>query len=191
MKKGFLRLGNYLIYLFLCNRKRVGQLVFDPIMIKNQYLYIPLVILILASCSKQKEQSALIFEQKEDHYAVSGKDYAITFDSETIDIQLPTATATSSMKITTATPILEDNKVIYKDIANQADLIFYDKGSGNAGYDIRLRPRGNLEDVNIELEDAENVYLSSSGQLVIPLPEGELRHSKPYNKKHTKYNLSI
>ncbi|MEM9887929.1 MAG: DUF11 domain-containing protein [Bacteroidota bacterium] len=176
MKKEFLRLKEYAALFFA--KRQFKQL--NLLRISHYLLGSSMLILLFAACSKREQSKDLVFEQQEDHYAVSGKDYAITFNTESIDVQLPSGKAASSMSINASRSILANNQVIYKDVADQADLVFYDKGTGNAGYDIRLRPRGNLEDVQLELADDENAYLTNDGQLVIPLENGEIRHSQPY-----------
>ncbi|MEM6698124.1 MAG: hypothetical protein AAF599_06995, partial [Bacteroidota bacterium] len=135
---------------------------------------------LLVSCLQKKEHTALHFEEKEGQIAVSTEDYALNFVEDEVAIALPSGQTVATMNFETSTPALVNNKVVYEDIAQQADLIFYDKQNGNAGYDIRLQPRGNLNDIQLQLSDAEDAYITGDGQLAIPVEGGEIRHSKPY-----------
>ena len=56
--------------------------------------------------------------------AVSTKDYAITFVEHEVAIELPSGQTVATMNFETSTPALSSNKVVYEDIAQQADLVF-------------------------------------------------------------------
>ncbi|MEL6944470.1 MAG: hypothetical protein AAFO82_17550, partial [Bacteroidota bacterium] len=172
MKKKILRLRKLLP---LVKRQKNPALAY----LQNIVIWTILISSLLASCSQGEKPQSLLFEEQGEQIAVSTEDYAMIFVENEVAVELPTGQSVAAMNVETSTPTLEGNKVIYEDIAEQTDLIFYDKGTGNAGYDLVLAPDADPENIRIKLEQAESAYINKKGELAIPVENGEIRHSAP------------
>ncbi|MEM1324942.1 MAG: SdrD B-like domain-containing protein [Bacteroidota bacterium] len=139
---------------------------------------------VLAACTTDTDRSVTIeFTTQNDQFTVHATDYQLALADDYIAIKAGEMQSKMKLSNFEGMPTLDarNQEVIYKEAFNKANLIVYDKGSGNAGYDIQLQPRGNIADVQLELEDAENAYINQQGQLIIPKDNGSIiKHSKPY-----------
>lgn len=80
----------------------------------------------------------------------------------------------------TAKPEKKGSEIWYDDLYSGIDLRFYDKGRGNAGYDLILEPGTHPDKIRLELKGEGAAYIDGNGDLVLPTAAGEIRHSAPY-----------
>ncbi|MEM6697750.1 MAG: SdrD B-like domain-containing protein, partial [Bacteroidota bacterium] len=139
-------------------------------------------VLLLSCTSKQEQIDRVEFKKNGANYVAEATTYQLALTDDRIEVQ--TTQMQSGMKLNHAkkAPAFDQasQEIVYEEAFDKANLVVYDKGTGNVGYDIRLLPRGQIEDIQIELEDGENAYVAESGELIIPLENSEIRHSRPY-----------
>lgn len=72
----------------------------------------------------------------------------------------------------------------YLNLYERTDLIVYDKGNGQAAYDLILSPGADPGLICMELLGTKQPKLSPDGELILPTSEGAIRHSAPYAYQH-------
>ncbi|NJK83393.1 MAG: hypothetical protein HC912_05825 [Saprospiraceae bacterium] len=105
--------------------------------------------------------------------------YQLALSEQQVLVSIPNTMVSSKMAwAQPTTPELENGKVVYKNFAPNADLVVYDKGNGNAGYDVILQPNANIADAQFKVQ--HDASINDDGELVIPISSGNIRHSAPY-----------
>ena len=74
-------------------------------------------------------------------------------------------------------PAAISGNIKYEDLYSGIDLITYDKGAGQAGYDLVLKPGASLDQV--EFQVGSEAYIDQNGDLNIPVEGGIIQHSAP------------
>ena len=75
-------------------------------------------------------------------------------------------------------------RVKYEDIYPGVDMVFYGK-QRQFEYDFVVAPRADFKLIRIEFEGARRIRITSSGELVVETPAGEIRHRRPVAYQHS------
>ncbi|MEM9888120.1 MAG: SdrD B-like domain-containing protein, partial [Bacteroidota bacterium] len=140
-----------------------------------------LFILLGMACNESANKSH-VFEKEQDQYIAQTEDYQITLANNAIEILPSGAQATTTIAFAQEKknePIISSQKAIYKNAFEQTDIVLYKKENGDLAYDIELAPHATVEEVKLKLDNIENAYISSSGELIIPIDGGAIHHSAP------------
>jgi len=70
-------------------------------------------------------------------------------------------------------------KVKYEGVYPGIDLVYYDNGEGRLEYDFIVAPGADPKQIALSIEDAQNVEVDSSGDLVISAATGTIRKPAP------------
>lgn len=148
------------------------------------------VLMLLYACDsrvqqeKMSEPIPITFNNTDDNGVLAeATDYSLALKQGAIAIQAGTEHRWQMhLNNATAQPRPEKNnaEVIYEEAFEGVDLRIYDKGDGNAAYDLHLKPGARSDDLCFELEGQAEARLNEQGELVLPFEEGEIRHSAPF-----------
>jgi hypothetical protein len=79
------------------------------------------------------------------------------------------------------------NKIVYKNLYPNSDLIFSNNGV-SLNYRFDMAPNANLSDIQIKFEGATNIQVTGNGKLVVTTPYGTIVYEKPKGFKSTGNN---
>ncbi|MEL7123372.1 MAG: SdrD B-like domain-containing protein, partial [Bacteroidota bacterium] len=160
--------------------------------VKDWRLVIVLLIL-LNSCNQiRQDQSheALSFlpSENSEGYLVNTENYTIDFEESKITISTPDGKAGNlGIVDTKVSPILtkhNNNSSIYtlqyEDAFEGIDLLFYDKGDGNAGYDLIIEAGADPASISFNIEGYDAFHITETGELALDSDDYQVLHSKPY-----------
>ncbi len=74
----------------------------------------------------------------------------------------------------------KEKTIWYKNIYDHTHLKFYERNRGQIAYDFVLEPGANSQDICMDLEGNQTAYIDALGELVLPIKDGAIHHSKPY-----------
>ena len=150
------------------------------------------LFLLLGAC-QQKASYEIIFVQKDEtSFTATALDYRLEFTSDGIAVKSKPDIEQGSewlIYFDGAEPeqsVLHQNEdksaaLVYQNLYPETNLHFYDKGNGRAAYDFILAPGAKVSDICLNLEGPKPPFINQYGELVLPLAEGEIRHSAPYS----------
>ena len=75
-------------------------------------------------------------------------------------------------------------KIIYENLYNQIDLIFYSDGN-SLKYDFIVKPGGRVADIKIKYTDNEEIKLTENGEVLIKGEFGEIVEGKPFTYQNS------
>ena len=115
-----------------------------------------------------------LLELQTEHYQLSldANQIVLQTEQDAIAMQLDNAQPTS--------PHIKGEEAYYEGIYPGTSLRFYEKGEGLAAYDFILQPGANVQDICLKF-DQTTASISEEGDLIMPLSEGFVKHSKPYS----------
>ncbi len=90
---------------------------------------------------------------------------------------------TDPKKWYTDVPVYE--KVIYKELWQGIDLVFYG-GKDRLKYEFTVHPKGDVKDIQVKYEGAEDISIDESGDLLIHNELGTLRDEHPISYQEIK-----
>ena len=108
-------------------------------------------------------------------------DYEMDVTSESMTIQSGQNQVSLHFEGSSSEAKLKDGEgeARYSEIYPGTDLRLYSKGDGNAGYDFELAPGADPAKICLKPDGANQAFLNTKGELVLPLSDGEIRHSAP------------
>ena len=72
------------------------------------------------------------------------------------------------------------DKIIYKDIYNKIDLVYYHNNEKLLKYDYILKPKANVDDIQFSINNVDDIGINHKGQLVVQTALGKVVEEKPY-----------
>ncbi len=163
-----------------------------PFTMKHLMRLVLLATLFLFHACQTQVEDQRVFLKEAVNFTVSeenqsllaeAKGYDLAFQPGKIIIQESTTTEWKmQLGNTVSAPIQtpEESEVTYEEAFAGVAVRFYDKGAGNAGYDLHVAPGAEPEQVCIELEGTQQASINEAGELVLPTLGGEIRHSAPF-----------
>jgi hypothetical protein len=79
-------------------------------------------------------------------------------------------------------------KIIYENIYENIDLVFYSNEQG-LKYDFIVKPGGKVEDIKLRYKDIDKIKLLENGNLEISNPLGKLTENKPFSYQNNKKEI--
>ncbi len=73
------------------------------------------------------------------------------------------------------------NKITYRNVYNNIDLVFYKSKSGELKYDFILKLGSRLSDIDLAYSGVEDLKVSENGKLIYTTKWGVLKEDKPYS----------
>ncbi|MEM9723772.1 MAG: hypothetical protein AAGA10_31220, partial [Bacteroidota bacterium] len=130
--------------------------------------------------------SSIRIEQVDDQfYVATAKDYSLGLSSKELIFQSKELPVSLSWQIErdrdlgTILPDESSQELWYKGMYEGVDMRVYNKGDGNAGYDLILEPGADPRDIMFLMEGANSASIAKNGDLLIEVPKGRFRHSAP------------
>lgn len=72
------------------------------------------------------------------------------------------------------------SKVIYQNVYDNIDLVYYFDKNGSLKYDFVVHPGGNPQDINLTFNGDADISVSEEGNLVVKSAGGEINEAAPY-----------
>ncbi|MEM1326751.1 MAG: SdrD B-like domain-containing protein [Bacteroidota bacterium] len=145
----------------------------------------------LLSCtSKEDSHHSLIFNQNSTQWQASTQNYDLVFAEKKIVLRTAQGSQSALFKLqgkTTFPEMKSGGQLIYENAFGESDLIFYNKESGNIGYDLIVPPSANVEAIKWKV--GQSAYLNTLGELIIPTEEGKIKYSQPISYQVIKDEL--
>jgi uncharacterized repeat protein (TIGR01451 family) len=79
-------------------------------------------------------------------------------------------------------------KIIYENIYENIDLVFYSNEQG-LKYDFIVKPGGKVDDIKLRYKDIDKIKLLNNGNLEITNPLGKLTENKPFSYQNNKQEI--
>ena len=162
----------------------MSKLSIKPFIFRGIGLITGLIFLYSCQSPIPKERAALEFEtMATGQIKAVAADYELLLSNNRIQIQ-----ANENWDLVLPGTVrlnqISGEEPVYEDTQSGAAVRVYEKGEGHAAYDVILPAGKDISDVVFELEGAANPRLEDSGELILPVEGGELRHSAPYAYQH-------
>ena len=157
----------------------------------SQLFFLPLFVLILFGLMaiyhhSSSDRSSIHIEQMDDDlYVATAKDYSLGLSRKELIFkseELPVPLSWQIERDRDLGTIVSDEaseELWYKGMHEGVDMRVYDKGEGNAGYDLILEPGADPRDIVFLMEGANSASVAENGDLLIEVPDGRFRHSAP------------
>ena len=157
----------------------------------SQLFFLPLFVLILFGLMaiyhhSSSDSSTIHIEQMDDDlYVATAKDYSLGLSRKELIFkseELPVPLSWHIERDRDLGTIVSDEaseELWYKGMHEGVDMRVYNKGEGNAGYDLILEPGADPRDIVFLMEGANSASVAENGDLLIEVPDGRFRHSAP------------